>query len=183
MRSPSWPSENCRAEMFTETRARFPNIDVALLPIAPVNPRNFMRHTHIDPREAVQAFLERRIAFTGIAAVIGATLAAFRPREPKSLEAILDVDREARAVARLKHPNIVEIYDYAGDAAVESYLVTEFIDGRLFAPPAMVEARKKEIEAEEHDPENFPEAPAAEAAPAPAPAPAGCPPSAAAAFP
>jgi hypothetical protein len=35
--------------------------------------------------------------------------------------------------------------------------VTEFIDGRLFAPPPMVEARKKEIEAEDHDPENFPE--------------------------
>jgi hypothetical protein len=41
--------------------------------------------------------------------------------------------------------------------------VTEFIDGRLFAPPAMVEARKKEIESTEHDPENFPEAPPAEA--------------------
>lgn len=39
--------------------------------------------------------------------------------------------------------------------------VTEFIDGRLFAPPPMVEARKREVEASEHDPENFPEAPAA----------------------
>ena len=38
--------------------------------------------------------------------------------------------REARAVARLCHPNIVEIYDYAGDAALESYLVTEFVHGR-----------------------------------------------------
>jgi tRNA A-37 threonylcarbamoyl transferase component Bud32 len=38
--------------------------------------------------------------------------------------------REARAVARLCHPNIVEIYDYAGDAAIESYLVTEFVRGR-----------------------------------------------------
>ncbi len=38
--------------------------------------------------------------------------------------------------------------------------VTEFIDGRLFAPPPMVEARKKEIESEEHDPENFPDVPA-----------------------
>jgi len=47
--------------------------------------------------------------------------------------------------------------------------VTEFIDGRLFAPPPMVEARKKEIESEEHDPENFPEVPASET-PAPAPA-------------
>lgn len=40
--------------------------------------------------------------------------------------------------------------------------VTEFIDGRLFAPPAMVEARKKEIENADHDPENFPESPAPE---------------------
>ncbi len=46
--------------------------------------------------------------------------------------------------------------------------VTEFMDGRLFAPPPMVEARKKEVEASEHDPENFPEVPA-EPAPAPAP--------------
>ncbi len=38
--------------------------------------------------------------------------------------------REARAVARLSHPSIVEIYDYSGDAAPESYLVTEFIHGR-----------------------------------------------------
>ena len=69
--------------------------------------------------------------------------------------------------------------------------VTEFIDGGLYAPAAMVEARKKELEAEEVDPENFPEptpgatAPAAavpvsaEAAPVPAeaepPAPAAAP--------
>ena len=38
--------------------------------------------------------------------------------------------REARAVARLSHPNIVEIYDYAGDAAPESWIVTEFVRGR-----------------------------------------------------
>ena len=44
--------------------------------------------------------------------------------------------------------------------------VTEFIDGTLYAPPAMVEARKREVEAAEHDPENFPEAPAASAQPA-----------------
>jgi len=48
--------------------------------------------------------------------------------------------------------------------------VTEFIDGSLYAPPPMVESRKKEVEREEHDPENFPERPAAEAAPAAEPA-------------
>ena len=47
--------------------------------------------------------------------------------------------------------------------------VTEFIDGRLFAPPPMVEARKKEIENEEHDPENFPEAPPSTETPVAAP--------------
>ena len=57
--------------------------------------------------------------------------------------------------------------------------VTEFIDGTLYAAPPMAEARKREVEREEHDPENFPEAPAptpaAEAAPSheePAPEPA-----------
>ena len=38
--------------------------------------------------------------------------------------------REARAVARLSHPGIVEIYDYSGDDNAESWLVTEFVHGR-----------------------------------------------------
>lgn len=42
---------------------------------------------------------------------------------------------------------------------MEGY-VTEFIDGRLFAAPPMVEARKREVDSEEHDPENYPDAPA-----------------------
>ncbi len=46
------------AENFKKTAARFPHIDVALLPIAPINPRGFMKRTHVDPKEAVQAFLD-----------------------------------------------------------------------------------------------------------------------------
>ena len=34
--------------------------------------------------------------------------------------------------------------------------VTEFIDGGLYAPPPVVEARKQEIETEGNDPENYP---------------------------
>jgi hypothetical protein len=70
--------------------------------------------------------------------------------------------------------------------------VTEFADGRLFTPPPMAEARVKaaeSVEGEEHDLENFPEAPApaadtepVESPPpesvAPAPAPEGAIPSA-----
>ncbi len=46
----------------------------------------------------------------------------------------------------------------------EGYM-TEFVDGTLFCPPPMVESRKREIEATEVDPENFPEAPAPEVKP------------------
>jgi serine/threonine-protein kinase len=38
--------------------------------------------------------------------------------------------REARAVARLHHPGIIQIYDYSGDDAPKNYIVTEFVRGR-----------------------------------------------------
>ena len=92
---------------------------------------------------------------------------AAAPEAPKP-EPTLSIEDRAR-LARMQ-----------GDLVwlVREGYVTEFIDGRLFAPPPMVEARKKEIESEEHDPENFPEAPptSAGAEPAaPAPEPAGAP--------
>jgi N-acyl-phosphatidylethanolamine-hydrolysing phospholipase D len=43
---------------FKATAARFPHIDLALLPIAPIRPRSFMRRTHVDPFEAMRAFLD-----------------------------------------------------------------------------------------------------------------------------
>jgi len=52
------------------------------------------------------------------------------PHLASSAESRARFAREARAVARLSHPNVVEIYDYSGDAAPEAYLVTEFIRGR-----------------------------------------------------
>ncbi len=36
---------------------------------------------------------------------------------------------EARAIAALKHPNIVELYDYSGESAPELFLVMEYIPG------------------------------------------------------
>lgn len=67
---------------------------------------------------------------------------------------------------------------------VKEGYVTEFVDGSLFCPPPMVEARKREIEASDVDPENFPEAPKpAAAAPAPAEAASELPPEATAAEP
>jgi hypothetical protein len=47
---------------------------------------------------------------------------------------------------------------------VKEGYVTEFVDGSLFTPAPMVESKKREIEASEVDPENFPEIPAPKAA-------------------
>jgi N-acyl-phosphatidylethanolamine-hydrolysing phospholipase D len=45
-------------DAFRETRARFPNIDLAILPIAPGRPHSFMKNKHEDPEEALQAFVD-----------------------------------------------------------------------------------------------------------------------------
>ncbi len=42
------------AQHFRETGARFPGIDLALIPIGAYEPRWFMRQQHVDPEEAVR---------------------------------------------------------------------------------------------------------------------------------
>jgi 1-deoxy-D-xylulose-5-phosphate reductoisomerase len=49
---------------------------------------------------AVEAFLERRIAFPAIAQVIAQTLDAFEPEAPGSIDDVLAIDARARAQAR-----------------------------------------------------------------------------------
>jgi N-acyl-phosphatidylethanolamine-hydrolysing phospholipase D len=44
--------------MFSATGRRFPDLDLALLPIAPIHPREFMCRTHMDPKEALDAFAD-----------------------------------------------------------------------------------------------------------------------------
>jgi L-ascorbate metabolism protein UlaG (beta-lactamase superfamily) len=45
---------------FAEIGRRFPRIDLALLPIGAYEPRWFMQRHHVDPEEAVRAFLDLR---------------------------------------------------------------------------------------------------------------------------
>lgn len=112
---------------------------------------------------------ELSMKFLGIASV-----PAPKPAEAAA-PAAGEAPAEATPVAPVELPLTIEerakLARMQGDLVwlVREGYVTEFIDGRLFAPPPMVEARKKEIESEEHDPENFPEVPASET-PAPAPA-------------
>jgi L-ascorbate metabolism protein UlaG (beta-lactamase superfamily) len=45
-------------QLFTDIRARFGPIDMAALPIGAYLPRALMRHEHLDPADAVQAFAD-----------------------------------------------------------------------------------------------------------------------------
>lgn len=46
------------------------------------------------------------------------------------LESRKRLEREARAVARLHHPNILEVFDYSAESGDEAFLVTELVRGR-----------------------------------------------------
>jgi hypothetical protein len=95
-----------------------------------------------------------------------AVLKAVEPSATPDAKPAESAEAAAAPTAQLTIEQRAKISRMQGDLrwlVTEGY-VTEFIDGRLFAPPPMVEARKKEVESEEHDPENFPEAP-----PTPAP--------------
>lgn len=45
-----------RSDLVAETRARFPSIDLALIPIAPVEPHALIAERHVNPAEAVALF-------------------------------------------------------------------------------------------------------------------------------
>jgi serine/threonine protein kinase len=53
-------------------------------------------------------------------------LHAHLSRRPESRQRF---EREAIAIARLSHPNIVQIFDFSDAGSDQSYIVTEFIDG------------------------------------------------------
>jgi L-ascorbate metabolism protein UlaG (beta-lactamase superfamily) len=55
--------DSAKTQGFRATAKRFPSIDVAILPIAPIHPREFMCRAHIDPAEAVEAFLDLRARY------------------------------------------------------------------------------------------------------------------------
>ena len=52
------------------------------------------------------------------------------PHLAKEEESKQRFQREAHAVAKLRHDNILEIYDYSGMESEESFIVTEFIHGQ-----------------------------------------------------
>ena len=69
-------------------------------------------HKAFDPR------LERHVA-----------IKILHPHLAERADSRARFSREARAVARLRHPHIVEVFDYASPQSEDSFIVTEFVGG------------------------------------------------------
>ena len=71
------------------------------------------------------------VVYRGIDTVLNREVAVkvLHPHMAAREESRARLRREALTVAKLRHENILEIYDYSGEDAAESYLVTEFIHG------------------------------------------------------
>jgi serine/threonine-protein kinase len=71
------------------------------------------------------------VVYCGVDHVLG-RLVAIKVLHPHLLmkeEARVRFAREAQVIARLKHPGIVEVYDFPGADSDRSFIVTEFVDG------------------------------------------------------
>jgi len=56
-------------------------------------------------------------------------LKVLHPHLQRTVEARARFTREAKSVARLRHPHILEIYDYSGEASEETYIAAELLTG------------------------------------------------------
>lgn len=72
------------------------------------------------------------VVYRGVDRVLNREVAikVLHPHLADSTESRERLHREALTVARLAHPNIVEIFDYSSASAGSSYIVTEFIRGQ-----------------------------------------------------
>ncbi|MCA1555971.1 MAG: serine/threonine protein kinase, partial [Acidobacteria bacterium] len=99
-----------------------------------------LSHARSGPRLIVEKYrLDRLLGRGGMGAVYAGTHVELeRPVAVKMLlpDAVSDplslerFRREARAAARLNHPNVANIYDYGALADGEAYLVMELLDGQ-----------------------------------------------------
>lgn len=55
------------------------------------------------------------------------------PHLAQKAEARSRFRREARVIARLRHPNVVEVYDYSGEDSERSFIIQEFVSGETLA--------------------------------------------------
>jgi len=71
------------------------------------------------------------VVHQGVDHVLGRAVAikVLHPHLLQKEEARARFAREARVIARLRHPGIVEVYDYSGADSERAFIVAEFVDG------------------------------------------------------
>ena len=71
------------------------------------------------------------VVYKGLDTALGREVAVkvLHPHLANHDESRARLEREAQAVAKLRHENILEIFDYSGPDSPESFIVTEFIHG------------------------------------------------------
>ena len=81
---------------------------------------------------------EREVGQGGMAVVYRGTdrvlhrpvaIKVLHPHLSQKAEARARFAREARVIAKLRHPNVVEVYDFAGEDSDRAFIVTEFVEG------------------------------------------------------
>ncbi len=55
------------------------------------------------------------------------------PHLAQKAEARSRFHREARVIARLRHPNVVEVYDYSGEDSERAFIIQEFVSGETLS--------------------------------------------------
>lgn len=110
---------------FAEIGHRFPQIDLALLPIGAYEPRWFMRQQHVNPEEAVRAHLDLRPRRS-----LGMHFGTFQLTD-EAIDAPVAALREARARAGVSQ----EAFDVLAFGETRDYVV----DARETRPPTQTE--------------------------------------------
>ncbi len=75
------------------------------------------------------------VVYRGVDRLLGRPVAikVLHSHLAQKAEARLRFRREARVIARLRHPNVVEVYDYSGEESERAFIVQEFVSGETLA--------------------------------------------------
>ena len=96
-----------------------------------------MADTYLDRYEVVDEVGQGGMAvvYRGIDRVLHRPVAikVLHPHLSQKVEARARFAREARVIAKLRHPNVVEVYDYSGEDCDRSFIIQEFVSGDTLA--------------------------------------------------
>lgn len=99
--------------------------------------RPWMAEIYLDRYEALDEVGQGGMAvvYRGTDRVLHRPVAikVLHPHLSQKMEARARFAREARVIAKLRHPNVVEVFDYSGEDHERSFIIQEFVSGETLA--------------------------------------------------